>query len=174
MGLAGRSVAVIGGWEAVEVSGLRLNVRPSPLSHHFPRVPKRLRAKYGNAPIKSMLANVNRGMAMMRIIEKAANAHGIDPALLAAVALKESNTVNAGLGAGGNPSGIAGWQLANDLLNNQECAEAVGAVNGEAAKQRLRAVSFTQQSGDCRLRPRHCRGSPKPCGRCARRVIFRD
>ena len=67
---------------------------------------KGLKAKYGKASIKSMLANLNRGIAMLDTLEKAGNAHGIDAALLAAIALKESNFINkaevdgAGLGVG--------------------------------------------------------------------------
>ena len=67
---------------------------------------KGLKAKYGKASIRSMLANLNRGIAMMDTLEKAGNAHGIDAALLAAIALKESNFINkaevdgAGVGVG--------------------------------------------------------------------------
>jgi soluble lytic murein transglycosylase-like protein len=53
-----------------------------------------------------MLAVLNRGIAMMDLLEKAGDAHGIDPALLAAIPLKESNFTNksevdgAGVGVG--------------------------------------------------------------------------
>ena len=41
-----------------------------------------------------MMTNLNRVVAMMDTIENAAEAHGIDPALLAAIALKENNGAN--------------------------------------------------------------------------------
>lgn len=52
-----------------------------------------LKAMYGNAPRKSILANLNRVVASWKSIEKAADAKGINPAILAAVALKESGGV---------------------------------------------------------------------------------
>jgi hypothetical protein len=45
-----------------------------------------------------------------------------------------------------DPTTIAGWQLTNELLNDQDCAEALGGVNGEDAKMRLRMVNITQQT----------------------------
>jgi RHS repeat-associated protein len=55
---------------------------------------KGLRGKYGQATIKSMMMTLNRVVALMDTIEEAASANGIDPALLAAIALKETNGEN--------------------------------------------------------------------------------
>ncbi len=53
-----------------------------------------LKAKYGSATRINMMKNLNRAIKQWKVIETAANAHGIDFRMLAAIGLKESNFTN--------------------------------------------------------------------------------